>query len=30
VAAFPTGAAAVFYGLWPVAVAATAFFFFRR
>ena len=29
-AAAPTGAAAVFYGLWPVAVAATAFFVFRR
>ena len=29
-AAAPRGAAAVFYGLWPAAVAVTAFFVFRR
>jgi ABC-2 type transport system permease protein len=26
----PAGAAAVFYGIWPVAVATSAFFFYRR
>ncbi len=29
-AAAPNGAAAVFFGLWPAAVAATALFVFRR